>query len=243
MLYNFIIVDDDKYFLNLIKNKVKKVIDENNYHCNISIFNDYNKDFYNCLYEFKENKIYILDIEVPSRNGIEVAREIRKLDLNCKIIFISAFEIEYSRLILKSNTEYYASILKENIENEFELKLTNLLKSRASKILKFVVDNNLFFVEEEDIIYIAYIDRKCFINTNFCTFSINKSLNEIYSMLSSYFLYSHKACIINMRKVIDYSVNPNEIIFSNGKRIDLISRKYIKVIDDYYTKWRIYEKN
>ena len=53
---------------------------------------DFSTDAYEGVQKFKKNrpKIVILDIRMPGMNGIEVMREIRKIDRNCGIIMATA---------------------------------------------------------------------------------------------------------------------------------------------------------
>ena len=47
-------------------------------------------------------RIYILDIETPSRSGIDVAREIRNKDLESVIIFLTGHD-ELGHIILNND--------------------------------------------------------------------------------------------------------------------------------------------
>ena len=50
------------------------------------------------IYERERPQILILDIEMPGINGLEAAREIRKRDKSCSIIFLTAFdEFSYAK--------------------------------------------------------------------------------------------------------------------------------------------------
>jgi CheY-like chemotaxis protein len=82
------------------------------------VLNKYDKDNFDLVF---------LDIEMPKKSGIEVATEIKKIDEEQKIVFLTAFdEIDYikSALDIKANEYLYKPI----VEEEFINKLYNMLK-------------------------------------------------------------------------------------------------------------------
>lgn len=233
-MYNFIVVDDNEYFLDLIDKTIKKFFAQKGSECNIHLFKDYNEDFYEMMYSYVENKVYILDIETPLNNGITVAMKIRDNDFVSNIIFQSAYEEEYVRQILRSDVKYFSSFSKRDLETNLIAKLEKLLKQNPNKVLRIRIDEKLYQIVENDIFYVKYENKKTIIKMKECELKINKQLNEIYYFLSHNFVYSHKSCIINMAKVIDYSLKIKEITFEDNIKTDLLSRLYIKNLDDYY---------
>lgn len=233
-MYNFIVVDDSEFFLNLIDKTIRNFFKQKGLECKIYLFSDYSEDFYKMMYNYIENKVYILDIEAPSNNGINVAMKIRNNDFVSNIIFQSAYEEEYIRQILRSDVKYFSSFSKRDLETNLIAKLEKLLKQNLGKTLRIRIDEKLYQIAENDIFYIEYKERKTIIKMKECDLKINKQLNDIYYFLSHNFVYSHRSCIVNMLKVIDYSLITKEINFEDRIKTDLLSRKYIKNLDDYY---------
>lgn len=233
-MYNFIVVDDKKEFIDIIGKIIENSSKKCKYEYNLKSFFDYNEDFYKTVYTYMKNKIYILDIEVPSANGIQVAEKISLTDKDSTIIFVSAYEDAYMRFIVKCSANYYCSLSKDNLEVELAIKLENLIKRGIQKIINISSNNMLYQVVENDILYIEFDKGKIVIVSENYSVSVNKSLNEMYKLLSNNFLYSHKACIVNMLQIANYSLSKQEIVFKNGKKCNLISRKYVKNMDDFY---------
>ena len=77
-----------------------------NYEYNKKVFEEYNKIFNSYIEKELENKIYILDIRTQNKNGIDAARKIRLYDKDAIIIFLTAYEEEYSSKILKVSFRY-----------------------------------------------------------------------------------------------------------------------------------------
>lgn len=234
MMYNFIVVDDRKEFINIISKIIKKTSEKCEFKYSLTTFLDYNDEFYKTVYTYMKNKIYILDIEAPSANGIQVAEKITLTDKESTIIFVSAYEDAYLRFIVKCSANYYCSLSKTNLEVELAIKLENLIKRGIQKIINISSNNTLYQVIENDILYIMYEKGKILIVNENYSVSVNKQLNEMYKLLSNNFVYSHKACIVNMLQIADYSLITQEIVFKNGKKCNLISRKYVKDMDAFY---------
>ena len=80
-MINFIVVDDFKEITKKVENIINKIMMNNKIEYKVHIFYDYNSEFKKIVNEPLTNKIYFLDIETNSASGIDIARLIRKNDL------------------------------------------------------------------------------------------------------------------------------------------------------------------
>ena len=81
------------------------------------------------IQEYKDKKfdLIFLDIEMPLMNGLDVGREIKQMDSEQKIIFLTAFdEIDYLKTALDIKADEY--LLKPLDEDEFFEKIYGLVK-------------------------------------------------------------------------------------------------------------------
>ena len=77
-----------------------------------------------------DNKIYILDIELEDISGIDIAREIRKIDSK-SIIIISTTYVEYLPYALKNKLMLFDFISKfENYEDNLSNVINRSLNSK-----------------------------------------------------------------------------------------------------------------
>lgn len=96
------------------------------------------------LFEEKQCRIALLDIEMPGINGLEAAEQIRSMDKDCSIIFLTAFdEFSYAKkaiavkaldYLLKPGSEKeLVAVLEEAIrlENESQVKRLQSAEDRA----------------------------------------------------------------------------------------------------------------
>lgn len=127
-MINFIICDDNEFFLMEIYNVVSNFCLKRNISFKIFVFSDYNNDFFEVMKKELDNKIYILDIETPSGNGIDIAKKIRNKDLNSFLIFISSYTKKYVNQAVSSDTMFIGYISKrKNYNEELEKNLKRFL--------------------------------------------------------------------------------------------------------------------
>ena len=86
-MINFIVVDDNKKFLEIMVNVITKVMMRNKFVYETYSFEEYDDEFFKVMNSDLPNKIYIMDIETRESSGIDVARKIRKHDIDSVIIF------------------------------------------------------------------------------------------------------------------------------------------------------------
>ena len=196
-------------------------------------YSDYNDKFYNIIKSQIPFKIYLLDIETPSRSGIDVARDIRKNDVDSVILFLTAHE-ELSSLVAKDDLMFLSFINKfDNFEKRLPLSLTKSLKLLKKKRLIKVIDKNISYTIDIDSILYIYKDsfeRKTVIKTDYDEIKVGKTLIEVRKMLDDRFVQTHRACYINSDRKTKIDLTNKIITFDNNETIDLISDKYKKEI-------------
>ena len=196
-------------------------------------YSDYNDKFYNIIKSQIPFKIYLLDIETPSRSGIDVARDIRKNDVDSVILFLTAHE-ELSSLVAKDDLMFLSFINKfDNFDKRLPLSLNKALKLLKKKRLIKVIDRNISYtIDIDSILYISKdsFERKTIIKTDYDEIKVNQSMQEIIDMLDDRFIQSHRACYINDDRKVKVDRIDKIITFDNGETIDLLSDKYKKEV-------------
>lgn len=232
-MINVIICDDNEKDKLKAEKITKKFMEKNKKDFNIHTFNDYNKNFYNIVDRKLPSKIYLLDIETPSRSGIDVAREIRRKDVDSIIIFLTAHE-ELGNIVLKNDLMFLSFI---NKFDDFENRLNNSLEKSLDLLnqkntIKIIDRNVIYTININDILYITKesFERKTIIKTDYSEFKLNKSLADIVSMLDDRFIQTHRACFANTKRISKIDKTKREITFDNNEVIDLLSDKYRKVV-------------
>jgi len=228
-MINFIICDDKKSDLNMAVSLIDKFMIKNEYEYEKHVFSDYDDDFLTIISRKMPGKIYILDIETPTRSGIDIARIIRTRDDDSILIFLTGHE-EFGKVILESDFAYLSFI---NKFNDYEKRLENSLK-KAIKIvgtkqtMRFTDNGCTYRVSFDDILYITRdnFDRKCIIKTDFNEFKVRIPLAELKNKLPEQFVQTHRAGIINKDRVMKYDKPKRLITFDNGEEIYLVSKRF-----------------
>lgn len=230
-MINVIICDDNKKDKLNAEKIVKKFMEKNKKEYIIYSFDNYNNDFYQILERKMPFKIYLLDIETPSKSGIDVARDIRKKDIDSVIIFLTAHE-ELGHVILKKDLMFLSFINKfDNFDNRLYRALEKSLHLLNNKnTIRFLDGNTLYTININDILYLTKesFERKTIIKTDYTEFKVRKSLNEIIGLLDDRFIQTHRACYINLDRKVSIDKSKKVITFDNGITIDLLSDKYRK---------------
>ena len=230
-MFNIIVCDDDIATLKQIVNIIDKYMKRNKIKYNKYIFNDYNSSFMDIVKKRLPFKIYILDIETPSRSGIDVAREIRLNDLDSVIIFLTGHE-ELGGLILKNDLMFLSFINK--FDNCEERLCKALRKSfdilHKKQVIKIVDGMNTYILNLNDILYFykdSY-ERKTVIHLDYAEYKVNSSLQDILKLVDDRFEQTHRSCITNMSRVSRIDKKNKIIYFDNNEHTDLLSDKYKK---------------
>ena len=230
-MLNVIICDDNKRDLDKISKFVNNYMKRNKFEYKSYIYRDYNDEFMKIVKSKMPFKIYILDIETPSRYGIDVAREIRKKDLESVIIFLTGHD-ELGRIILQNDLMFLAFVNKfDNFDkrlNEVLYKAIDLVKLR--RIIKIEDGTDIYLFDMNDILYLSTesFPRRTIIKTDYMECKVKKPLKNIVENLDDRFVKTHKSCIINKNRVTRIDKVKKIIYFDNNEKIDLLSDKYKK---------------
>ena len=230
-MLNVIVCDDNKRDLDRVVKLVDTFMQKNKYEYKNHIYMDFNDDFMKLIKTKMSFRIYILDIETPSRSGIDVAREIRNKDLDSVIIFLTGHD-ELGRVILQNDLMFLSFVNKfDNMDkrlNDVLHKAIDLVKMKRT--IRIEDGTNTYIIDLNDILYLTKetFDRKTTIKTDYTEYRVRKSLSILKEMLDDRFIQTHRACIVNRNRISRIDRSNRMIYFDNGDCIDLLSDKYKK---------------
>ena len=233
-MINFIICDDNEFFLMEIYKVVNDFCLNKRINFEIHVFKNYDNNFFDIVRQELDNKVYILDIETPSGNGIDVAKKIRNKDLNSFLIFISSYTAKYINQVVSSDTMFIGYISKrKNYHEELLKKLKKIFKLGFQKnIIRFKDQGIIYTFDMRNIIYIEADSKKrrSIIHTQSGKTEVRLTLKKLMQVLDYRFEYSHRSCIINHEQVFYIDTIVKIIKFKNGATINLLSDSFIKKI-------------
>lgn len=233
---NFAVIDDNelqrKKICNIIINKMM----DNKIDFKIYEFDDYNKKLLDYIKNDKNDTVYILDLELPNGDGIDIARIIRNKYNNwiSPIIIITAhsslyYEVYKQRLQVLDFISKFQDV-KNNLCENIDICLKMLNKDR---FYKYIYKGIEYTINLEQIDYIQRRGRQIVIVTTSDEFYQNISINEIKKILPKYFLMSNKGTLINIKNVRKIDWNELLVYFKDNKHDYLISKTHKKELSSY----------
>ncbi len=234
----FIVVEDERDAQEKIKKLLRKISVQTQIDLEIEYFKNYDeklqKEIDNTLYP----KIYIMDIELDGEvSGMEVAEKIRDNDWDSEIIFVTTHD-KYFDKVHRQILEVFDFIEKfQDMENRLEKDIKLILSKKADKKLLKIKGNHADVeIYMRNILYILRDkeERKSIIytDTDDVTFKVSNSLIDLLDRLDSRFVQTHKSCIANKNRMVERNYAKGYFILDNGKKVDYLSRKYRKGIDE-----------
>lgn len=147
--------------------------------------------------------VFLLDMEMPQRTGLETAHEIRMIYMEPIIVYVTN-HVEYAIEAYEVNAFRYIPkiMLEEKLPQAYDALLPRLdeIDQRTYSIetedgvLKILYRNIYYIYKEKKRIVIVHRDGQC---------RQRKLLQEIYEELhSEEYIYIYKGCIVNMLHIL-----------------------------------------
>lgn len=224
-MLNFILCDDEANMLNRLSLLFEKSFMQNDFDAQIVLkTSDYKEvlSYVSC----NVVNVVVLDIEFKNSklNGLDIANEIRKVNKNCYIFFITS-HFEY--LMKAYDYKTFAYLFKSSLSVEtLSNTLNRLFDDISGNSRKFIkIDHKGTFIDLNDIQFIEKSGMKLIYHTLHGEISTYNSFTKISNNLPKNFVRCHKSFIANINNIVNISLSDNSIIFSNNE-ICYIGPKY-----------------
>lgn len=211
-----------------IRNELVRYIDEYfktlNYHKMVNTYSSGIK-----LLESRiQFDIIFLDIDMPQLNGIQTAIELRKRDVNSKIVYVTNYG-QYIKNVFKVHAFDFISkpITKERLHFVLEDIFYYINNSKSKKYQMFKTNDGMENILLEDILYFEYKPRMVVINSIDRKYISQYTLKEIYKKLEKLnFAYPHKSFIVNLLHV--KLIKGFDVIMDDGTIIPLAQKRAVE---------------
>ena len=214
------ICDDLKSDMDNLLSQIRQYEEENHKIFDIHMFYDGN-DFLN---EFKTDayQVIFLDIYIDKISGIDIAREIRKIDENVRIIFTTTsteffregFEVDATNYLVKPVQYDNLTDTMHRLKNLFDDKDDILIIPDPSEQIPIPQHSIVYIETIRNGVRIHFQDK--FMEFRYSLAKVEKQLNP------EYFLRTHRSYIVNFNYVKD--INDDSFIMKNGSEV-LIKQK------------------
>lgn len=178
-------------------------------------------------------QIVILDIELPGKNGVDLAKELHHMKSDAIIVFLTSYE-GYMKDAFGVNVHRY--ILKSEYERVLPVVIGDLISMLLDRQeITFRTPNGIVKLASDDIAYIELEERNPYVMTrlNENIKLSSTSLKSIYKNIdSNKYLYVNNHTIVNMKHIVSFNArcikmrnSSEEFIVSRGKKRE-IYKKY-----------------
>lgn len=220
---NIAICDDEITALKQISNTVKKVFNEMNLKCFINEFTN-ESDLLNSRRQYD---VVFLDVELknPDRNGVWVAKMLKKSNPECIIIFVTNYEEYIDEVIEKYAFRYWSKPI-----DEYRLrKSVKAILDRTKSIVVEVYDTKRKLeIPLRNIIYITPKDKHCQIVTGQGEYIVTETFKEIKGKFTTQnFCDCHGSYCVNLNYVEKYTKFIVCMCYNNKKyEVHMSRRQY-----------------
>lgn len=197
------ICDDDKTLQKLLRQKIEKLCADRNTSCRIDCCDSGEE-----LLNLPAPDILFLDIQMSGKNGMEIARELRRRHKDTILIFVTAMS-EYVYEAFDVDALHY--LIKPFSEEKLQEVLDKALRQRQSpakteeKILLVKRGGLSTKVFLSDIIYAEVFNRKVMLHTINGNIEYYGKLTDLSEQAGAYFYRTHRAYLVNLKYVEKYN--------------------------------------
>ena len=157
-----------------------------------------------------EVDVIFLDINIPSLDGVLLAKNISKFSKKPYIVFITAykehaveaFEVEAFDYILKPYHESRIISMLKKLEMSYNQQKDNPHKNSITNKINLWKNEKIIVVDLDDIYYCIARERVTYVSTKDEEYSVNVSISEFYNSLpKDKFFRCHRSYIVNITKI------------------------------------------
>ena len=238
-MLNFIIYEDEIRLQKLYHEAILNFIGETSNPYTIHLFSNFNHLTVAKLKEITGMKFYILNIEVPGKSGLDLARAIRKSgDWESQIVLVSKYEFFKDLSLtgkimaldyLSATSAHLDEDLKEAIRCAHDFFY-------CKKFVTFSIYGEIVHLPLKDILWIETdnVPNRCKIITKGRDFTTYRTLKSFEEELANevQFFKSHRGCLVNVHNIRTVEYTGRRMIFGKKytDRLSMRRRRYLKNI-------------
>ena len=181
----------------------------------------------------EEPDILLLDIQMPGKNGMETAKELRRKNKQVIIIFVTAlddfvfeaFDVgAFHYLVKPFDDRKFAEVLHnatEQSKNRKKPEMPSLLINTGGKHIT---------VNLEDLVYAEVFDRKLILHTMDAEIEYYGKMKELEEKVGNEFFRTHRSYLVNFGFIRKYDATT--VYLEKGQAL-MAKRKYQKFVEQY----------
>ncbi|MDE6208527.1 MAG: LytTR family DNA-binding domain-containing protein [Lachnospiraceae bacterium] len=213
------VCDDEKEIRDMFEEKIRRICPK----ADLTLY----KSGKELLLSEESPDIVLLDIQMPGKNGMETARELRRNNKKLIIIFVTALEDyvfeafdvgAFHYLVKPFDDRKFEKVFMDavaQLEERKELEAVNIKRKVPS--LMITTGGKHITVNSEDIIYAEVFDRKIVLHTIYEDIEYYGKMKELEKKVGDGFYRSHRAYLVNFNFIKKYDATT--IYLENGQAL------------------------
>lgn len=219
------ICDDKAVMCDLLRKKVAIKLEEWNESFQITCYGNA-AELLNSPMDFS---IIFLDIQMPGLDGVELAKRLRKQELDTAIIFVTvlkdcmldAFEVEAIDYICKPVDEGRLEGALKRALKRIKKEEGQALFIRTAKWCKSIKIDTIYYCE--------VINRKIYLHTKTGVIDYYGKMEEVERQLDHRFIKCHRSYLVNLDYIKEYK--KGQIIMENGEQAPVSRLRHQEIME------------
>lgn len=178
----------------------------------------------------------LMDIDWKAdRTGIDLAKELQKRSPATKIIYITAYAMEYIEDIFLKPSNLSGFLLKPVRAEQLEKNLRKIQRQQEQTEGKLIITSrgNIIAVSFRDIIYLENQLHRVRVVLSDREYWCYERLDSVKKRLNEQFLACHKSYVVNMEHILEF--RNMEVELSGGNRVPVSRSRYKESKSRFFT--------
>lgn len=172
-----------------------------------------------------------LDIYMPGLSGVDTARELRKTDKSCAVVFVTtstdhgleSYEVEASDYIVKP-------VRSEDVDRAMDWYISHMPEELRS--LRVYSEGEWMDYPLSSILYIEILDHQSYIHIKNRTVVVRRSMSDLVSSIDSPdFMRCHRSYLVNLNYV--QSIENCDFRLTDGTLVPIRAGNLNKIREDF----------
>ncbi len=214
--------DDNFETIKSVQFVLESQLMQNDFEAEITVVTDNQKEIFDKIYN-KEIDILFLDMDFKNsgKNGLDFARDLRDVNKEFYLIFLTAHQRYMHESFLVKVFDYIIKPTNTDVISDLVIRLKDEFKNSNALFLYL---NKWITIRTDEILYIEKIGNKSQIVTKNLVETSNKTLDALLKELPNNFRKCHRSYIINENKILTLDKKEGYAYFSKKQRCPINSQ-------------------
>lgn len=173
--------------------------------------------------------IFLLDIQMPIQDGLELAKKIRETGNQSCIIFVTALEEYVYDAFEVEALDYICKPVDDTRLKKALHRAIRKLKENKDTALFIQTKNWCKSVKLSSIYYCEVINRKLYLHTQSGVITYYSTLEDIEKQLDYRFVRCHRSYFVNLDYLLEYA--NDQITVENGEKVPVSRLRHQAVME------------